>query len=76
MSTLDRLRAIMAKVARCNGDEIGPDTALKDIKADSLHWLQIIIRVERDFDIEIDFERMSDLTTIGDFTSYIDSCAA
>lgn len=76
MSTLDRLRAIMAKVARCNGDEIGPDTALKDIKADSLHWLQIIIRVERDFDIEIDFERMSDLTTIGDFTSYIDSCTA
>lgn len=76
MSTLDRLRAIMAKVARCNGDEIGPDTALKDIKADSLHWLQIIIRVEKDFDIEIDFERMSDLTTIGDFTSYIDSCTA
>lgn len=76
MSTLDRLRAIMAKVARCNGNEIGPDTALKDIKADSLHWLQIIIRVEKDFDIEIDFERMSDLTTIGDFTSYIDSCTA
>lgn len=76
MSTLDRLRAIMAKVARCNGDEIGPDTALKDIKADSLHWLQIIIRVEKDFDIEIDFERMSDLATIGDFTSYIDSCTA
>lgn len=76
MSTLDRLRAIMAKVARCNGDEIGADTALKDIKADSLHWLQIIIRVEKDFDIEIDFERMSDLATIGDFTSYIDSCTA
>lgn len=76
MSTLDRLRAIMAKVARCNGDEIGADTALKDIKADSLHWLQIIIRVEKDFDIEIDFERMRDLATIGDFTSYIDSCTA
>ena len=76
MSTLDRLRAIMAKVARCNGDEIDPDTALKDIKADSLHWLQIIIRVEGDFDIEIDFERMREISTIGDFTSYIDSCAA
>jgi acyl carrier protein len=66
----------MARVARCNGDEIGADTALKDIKIDSLHWLQIIIRVESDFNIEIDFERMRELTTIGDFVSYIDSCAA
>jgi acyl carrier protein len=74
MSTLEHLRGIMTKVARCNGDEIGADTALKDVKADSLHWLQIIIRVESDFNIEIDFERMRELTTIGDFTDYIDSC--
>ena len=74
MSTLDQLKAIMTKVARCNGDEIDHDTALKDIKADSLHWLQIIIRIEGDFNIEIDFDRMRDLYTIGDFVSYIDSC--
>ncbi len=73
MSTLEHLREIMAKVARCNGDKIGLDTALRDVEADSLHWLQIIIRVERDFDIEIYFERMAGLTTIGDFVSYIDS---
>ncbi|MFC1848241.1 acyl carrier protein [Chloroflexota bacterium] len=74
MPTLEHLREIMARVARCNGDEIDFKTALKDVKADSLHWLQIIIRVEGDFDIEIDFERMRDLTTIGDFVNYIDSC--
>lgn len=76
MPTLQHLREIMAKVARLNGDEIGLDTALKDVKADSLHWLQIIIRVEGDLDIEIDFERMRELTTIGDFVGYIDSCRA
>ncbi|MEE8470957.1 MAG: acyl carrier protein [Dehalococcoidia bacterium] len=75
MSTLDRLRGIMSKVARCNGDEIGFDTALKDIKADSLHWLQIIIRVETDFNIEIDFDRMRGIATIGDFVKYIDGSA-
>ena len=74
MPTLEHLREIMNKVARLNGDEIGLDTALKDVKADSLHWLQIIIRVEGDFDIEIDFERMRELTTIGDFVGYIESC--
>lgn len=76
MSTLEHLREIMAKVARCNGDDIGLDTALRDVEADSLHWLQIIIRVESNFDIEIDFARMAELTTIGDFVSYIDSCRA
>ncbi len=74
MSTIDHLRAIMTKVARCDGNEIGMNTALKDVKADSLHWLQIIIRVESDFNIEIDFERMREMTSIGDFVKYIDSC--
>jgi acyl carrier protein len=73
MSTLEHLRAIMTKVARCNGDEINLDTALKDVKADSLHWLQIIIRVETDFSIEIDFEKMREIATIGDFADYIDT---
>ncbi len=74
MSTLDQLRAIMTKVARCNGDEIGLDTALKDIEADSLHWLQIIIRLEGDFNIEVDFDKMRELATIGGLVDYIDSC--
>lgn len=75
MPTLDHLRAIMTKVARCDGNEINMDTALKDVKADSLHWLQIIIRIEGDLNIEIDFEKMRELTTIGDFVNYIDSYA-
>ncbi len=75
MPTLDHLRAIMTKIARCDGNEINMDTALKDVKADSLHWLQIIIRIEGDLNIEIDFEKMREITTIGDFVNYIDSCA-
>lgn len=74
MSTLEHLREIMAKIARCDGDDIRNDTALKDVRADSLHWLQIIIRVEGDYDIEIDFDRMREITTIGEFVGYIDSC--
>ena len=46
MSTLDELKKIIARVARCSADEIGLDTALKDIKADSLHWVQIVIAAE------------------------------
>ena len=72
-ATLDEVRRIIARVARCSENEISLETALKDIKADSLHWVQIIVGVENAFDIEIDIERMKELTSIDDFVKYIDS---
>jgi len=74
MSTLDELKRNIARVTRCSEQEITPETALKDIKADSLHWVQIIVGVEDALDIEIDIdgERMEELTTIADFVKYID----
>jgi acyl carrier protein len=72
MSTLDELKKIVARVARCSADEIEPGTALKDIKADSLHWVQIVIAAEELFNIEIDIEKMKEFTTIGDMVAYID----
>jgi len=75
MSTLDELRRSIARVTRCSEQEINPETALKDIKADSLHWVQIIVGVENALDIEIDIdrERMQELATVADFVEYIES---
>ncbi len=73
-AALDEVRRIIARIARCSEDEIRLETALKDIKADSLHWVQIIVGVENAFDIEIDIERMKELASIDDFVKYIDSC--
>jgi len=47
---------------------------LKDVKADSLDWVQIIVGVETALDIEVDMERMKEMVTIENFVSYIDSC--
>jgi len=74
MSTVDELRRIIARVARCSQEVINPETALKDIKIDSLNWVQIIVAAESAFDIEIDIERMKEMVTIEDFIKYIDSC--
>lgn len=74
MSTLDELKRIIARIAHCSPDEINLETTLKDIKADSLHWVQIIVAAENTFDIEIDIDRMKDFTTIEDFVKYIESC--
>jgi len=74
VSTLDELRKVIAKITHCDEQEINLDTALKDVKADSLNWVQIIIGVEMALDIEIDIDRMKELTTIQDFVNYMDSC--
>ena len=72
MATLDELKKIIARIAHCGVDEIEIDTSLGDIKADSLHWVQIIIAAEELFNIEIDIEKMKEFTTIRDLVSYID----
>lgn len=74
MSTLDELKRIIARIAHCSPDEINLETALKGIKADSLHWVQIIVAAENTFNIEIDIDRMKDFTTIEDFVKHIESC--
>ena len=74
MSILDELRKVIAKITHCDEQEINPDTALKDVKADSLNWVQIIIGVEMALDVEIDIDRLKELTTIQDFVNYMDSC--
>jgi len=72
MTTLDELKKIIARIAHCSADEIEIDTALGGIKADSLHWVQVIIAAEELFDIEIDIEKMKEFTTIRNLVSYID----
>ena len=72
MSTLDELRKIIARITHGSEQEILLETALKDIKADSLHWVQIIIAVETTFDIEVDIDKMKGFTKIADFVRYID----
>ena len=72
MSTLDQLKKIIAKVTHGAEGDIALNTPLKDIKADSLHWVQIIIAVEGAFNTEVDVDAMKKFVTIGDFVQYID----
>jgi len=69
---LDELKQIIGKVAHCNEHDITPDTTLKDLKVDSLQWVQIIVAVESTFDIEIDIDKLREFVTVGDFLTHIE----
>ena len=64
----------IARVTRTGEQNLKPETELKTLKADSLHWVQIIVGVENALDIEVDIdkEKMSKLATIQDFAVYIE----
>jgi acyl carrier protein len=72
MSTLDQLKKIIARVTHGSEQDIAMETPLKEIKADSLHWVQVIIAVETTFDMEVDVDSMKKFVTIGDFVQYIE----
>jgi len=74
MSTLELLSRTIARITHCKAEDITLGMALKDVKADSLDWVQIIVGVETALDIEVDMERMKEMLTIEDFVSYIDGC--
>ncbi len=75
MPALEELKKSIVKITRCSEEEIKPETALKDIRADSLHWVQIIVSVETALDIEVDIdnEKMQELETVADFVKYIET---
>jgi acyl carrier protein len=73
-STLDTIKGIMARIVHRSKAEINPETMLKDLKADSLHWVQIIVATESAFDIEIDIDKIKEMATVNDFVSYAESC--
>ncbi|TCO79006.1 acyl carrier protein [Marinisporobacter balticus] len=55
-----------------NADHITPKTSLmKDLEADSLDAVEIIMALEDEFDIEIPDEEAEKFKNIGDITKYI-----
>lgn len=74
MTVFEEFRRSIARVTRTAEGDIKPETLLKDIKADSLHWVQIIIGAEAALDTEIDIDQgiMKELTTVEDFVNYIE----
>lgn len=62
-----KVKDIVVDVLRVDRGRIGPTTHLmKDLDADSLDALDIALRIEKTFDIQVPDESIKDFLTIGD----------
>ncbi|MDR0356791.1 MAG: acyl carrier protein [Clostridiales Family XIII bacterium] len=75
--TFDKIKAIIIEQLQVDGAAVTPETSLmKDLEADSLDAVEIIMGIETEFGIEIPDEDAEKFRTIGDIVKYVEEHVA
>jgi len=72
MSVEETVKNIVIKIVRKPDIEFTPTTTFKDLNADSLDIVQMLVALEDTYDIEIQDEDLQGVTNMGDFIAYIE----
>lgn len=68
-----RVKAIIVDKLSVDENEVTPTAEFtKDLGADSLDTVELIMEFEKEFDIQIPDEEAEKITTVGDAISYIE----
>lgn len=71
ISVEDTLQKIIARVLRKENIILNPATSFKELGADSLDVVQIMVAIEEALDIELVDDEMKSITNMGAFIDYI-----
>ena len=72
-STYDKVAHIIADKLKIDASIIKPESTLKDLGADSLDLVEIIMKIEEQFGVEIDDERAEHMKNVGEVVEYVNS---
>ena len=69
----EKVQTILAKQLRLDPSKITPQSLIKkDLGADSLDILQLLMRIEDQYGITIPDEELATFDTVGDVVSYLE----
>lgn len=72
--TFDKVQELVVEKLDVEPSQVTMDTdIMKDLEADSLDAVEIILGVEEEYGIEIPDEDADNFVTVGDIVKYIDS---
>jgi len=71
-SVEETVKKIVTRIIRKPETEFSTTASFKDLKADSLDVVQILVAVEDQYDIEIKDEELKNVTNMGEFIAYIE----
>ena len=68
----EKIKELLAEQLDAEKDEMTMDTNIaKDLGADSLDVVELLMSIEDEFDVEIPDEEIENIKTIGDLVEYI-----
>ena len=76
MSVEETIKKIVTRIVRKPDADFTTAKTFKDLNADSLDIVQILVAIEDTYDIEIDDEELQEITDLGGFVSYIEKKVA
>jgi acyl carrier protein len=76
MSTLATLQDILVRDYQVPRERLTPDAALTNLGIDSLGFLELMFKIEDEFQVRIPGDTPTDLTTVHDVVGYIDGLIA
>jgi acyl carrier protein len=66
-----RIKEIVVKILHCSEADLRPETTWKDLNADSLDLVQVLVALEDTFDFEISDEDAENFSCFGDIVGYV-----
>ena len=71
---LEKIRTIIADQLSVEESSIQPETSLtKDLEADSLDFVELIMALEDTFDVKIEEDDASNISTVQDIIDYLEA---
>lgn len=71
MDILEKVKDIVSEQLNVERDDIKPETTFEDLEADSLDVVELIMKLEEEFDIEIPDEDAEKIRVVGSAVDYI-----
>ena len=72
--TFDKIKSILAEQLDADIDQMTMDTDIaKDLGADSLDVVELLMSIEDEFSVEIPDEEIENIKTIGELVEYIEA---
>jgi len=72
----ETIKDIVVKIVHCDREVLTPTATFKDMKADSLDMVQVLVALEDEFGIEIPDEDAQKFQSFGDFVAYMEARVA
>ncbi len=72
-NTYDKVARIVAEKLTIDASTIKPESVLQDLGADSLDLVEIIMKLEEQFGIEVDDAKAEELKNVDDVVTYVHS---